>query len=279
MNDFELASALFSRRGAGMPRGTPYRVEGEARSDSSDGRVLVALSGDAVTGDGNQAVEMATGVSVKNGQTVVVTITDHKPMVTDVVGWGDLLSTEVTEASDKAEQAAQSAAGAVTESYEEYALSPSRTEAPIEGWSRDRPADSSVGVVWRRLVTVTGDGMATRSAPVPLTGEDGVTLSIEADGGTVLRNSAGSTTLRAVAYQGVSECRTLAEVRTTFGDGASVEWYELGPSGWVAVAPADPRLSEGGMALTAEGHDISGQATYRCCLVVIDENGVSIYGN
>ena len=95
----------------------------------------------------------------------------------------------------------------------------------------------------------------------------------------MLRNSAGSTTLRAVVYQGASECRTLAEVRAAFGQGASVEWSELGPSGWEAVGPSDPRLSEGGMALTADGQDISGQATYRCCLVVIDENGVSIYGN
>lgn len=171
------------------------------------------------------------------------------------------------------------ASGAVTEAYEEYALSPSRTEPPTSGWSREPPPASAEGVVWRRTVTVTGDGMATRSAPVPLTGEPGVTLSIEADGGTVLRNSAGSTTLRAVVYQGSSELRTLAGVRAAFGAGASVEWGELGPSGWEPVAPADPRLSEGGMALTADGTDISGQATYRCCLVVIDEIGVSIYGN
>lgn len=279
MNDFELASALFPRRDAGMPRGTPYRVEGEARSDSSDGRVLVALSGDAVTGDGNQAVEMATGVSVKKGQAVVVTITDRKPMVTDVVGWGDSISSEVTEASDKAELAAQVAAGAVAETYEEYALSPSRAEPPDGGWSREPPPASAEGVTWRRTVTVTGDGMATRSAPVPLTGEPGVTLSIEADGGTVLRNSAGSTTLRAVAYQGAVECRTIEAVRAAFGEGASVEWSELGPSGWAAVGPSDPRLSEGGVALTADGADISGQATYRASLVIIDKNGVSIYGN
>ena len=155
----------------------------------------------------------------------------------------------------------------------------SRTEAPTSGWSREPPPASAEGVVWRRTVTVTGDGMATRSTPVPLTGEPGVTLSIEADGGTVLRNSLGSTTLRAVAYQGSAECRTIDAVRATFGAGASVEWYELGPSGWEALAPTDPRLSEGGMALTADGADISGQATYRASLVIIDENGVSIYGN
>ena len=68
-------------------------------------------------------------------------------------------------------------------------------------------------------------------------------------------------------------------VRAAFGEGASVEWSELGPSGWEAIAPSDPRLSEGGMALTADGADISGQATYRASLVVIDENGVRIYGN
>ena len=190
------------------------------------------------------------------------------------------LARNASEPSETVEvEVVDAPAGAVTETYEEYALSPSRTEPPTGGWSREPPPASAEGVVWRRAVTVTGDGMATRSTPVPLTGEPGVTLSIEADGGTVLRNSAGSTTLRAVVYQGASECRTLAEVRAAFGGGASVEWYELGPSGWEAVAPDDPRLSEGGMALTADGQDISGQATYRCCLVVIDENGVSIYGN
>ena len=129
------------------------------------------------------------------------------------------------------------------------------------------------------FLTVTGDGTVTRSSPTPLTGEPGVTLSIEADGGTVLRNSAGSTTLRAVVYSGPSECRTPGEVRAAFGEEASVEWCELGPSGWEAIGPSDPRLSEGGMALTVSGTEVSGQATYRCRLVVIDENGVRIYGN
>lgn len=190
------------------------------------------------------------------------------------------LARNASEPSETVEvEVVDAPAGAVTEAYEEYALSPSRTEAPTEGWSREPPPASAGGVTWRRTVTVTGDGMATRSAPVPLTGEPGVTLSIEADGGTVLRNSAGSTTLRAVAYQGAVECRTIDAVRAAFGAGASVEWSELGPSGWAAVGPSDPRLSEGGMALTADGQDISGQATYRASLVIIDENGVSIYGN
>lgn len=190
------------------------------------------------------------------------------------------LARNASEPSETVEvEVVDASADAITETYEEYAVSPSRAEAPTEGWSREPPPASAEGVVWRRTVTITGDGMATRSTPVPLTGEPGVTLSIEADGGTVLRNSAGSTTLSAVVYQGAAECRTLAEVRAAFGRGASVEWSELGPSGWEAIGPDDPRLSEGGMALTADGQDISGQATYRCCLVVIDENGVTIYGN
>ena len=68
---------------------TVYTLEGEARSDSADGRVLVALEGEATTGDGEQAVEMDCSCRVLEGQQVIVTVTGTHPVVTDVIGWGD----------------------------------------------------------------------------------------------------------------------------------------------------------------------------------------------
>lgn len=66
-----------------------YTLEGEARGDSADGRVLVALEGEATTGDGEQAVEMDCSCKVLEGQQVIVTVTGTHPVVTDVIGWGD----------------------------------------------------------------------------------------------------------------------------------------------------------------------------------------------
>ena len=106
--DVRLASALFSgssatsydaaaRGGSSVGGGSTstgssaavYTLEGEARGDSADGRVLVALEGEATTGDGEQAVEMDCSCKVLEGQQVIVTVTGTHPVVTDVIGWGD----------------------------------------------------------------------------------------------------------------------------------------------------------------------------------------------
>ena len=106
--DVRLASALFSggsamsydaasRGGSSVGGGSTstgssaavYTLEGEARGDSADGRVLVALEGEATTGDGEQAVEMDCSCKVLKGQQVIVTVTGTHPVVTDVIGWGD----------------------------------------------------------------------------------------------------------------------------------------------------------------------------------------------
>lgn len=108
-SDFDLARAIFGQQvqTAQAPSATAAsRIEGDARSDSSDGKVLVALRGDTVSGDGNQAVEMPTSVAVKQGQVVVVTVTGNKPMVTDVVGWGDAISEDVSHIGQDAADAA-----------------------------------------------------------------------------------------------------------------------------------------------------------------------------
>lgn len=134
-SDFDLARAIFGQQvqAAQAPSATSAsRIEGEARSDSRDGKVLVALRGDTVSGDGAQAVEMPTSVAVKQGQAVVVTITGNKPMVTDVVGWGDSVRGSVDALGDEVDQAVQDAKDA-SEKAEQVASDLSSTAADLSG--------------------------------------------------------------------------------------------------------------------------------------------------
>ena len=106
MNDFELADRLFNGAGTrdqGSVRQS-YSVEGIARSDSSEGSVDVSLEGDTVSGNGMQAVSMPTGVAVKEGQRVIVTVSGNSPVVTGVIGWGDTVMSDLSEASDMIDQ-------------------------------------------------------------------------------------------------------------------------------------------------------------------------------
>ena len=106
MNDFELADRLFNGAGTrdqGSARQS-YSIEGVARSDSSEGSVEVSLEGDTVSGNGMQAVPMPTGVAVKKGQRVIVTVSGNSPVVTGVIGWGDTVMSDLSEASDMIDQ-------------------------------------------------------------------------------------------------------------------------------------------------------------------------------
>ena len=70
--------------------------------------------------------------------------------------------------------AAKDAAGrAVVDTAVEYAPSTSRVEAPASGWSQAYPGDGA-GELWQRSVTWFGDGRVERSAPVLVTGKNGV---------------------------------------------------------------------------------------------------------
>ena len=87
MDDFELAKALFKQ-----PKDTKSArvVSGTAYADSADGSVQVSIDGSVVT--------LPTNVSVKDGDTVQVTLSDRSPVVTGVVGRGDEVETEIGDA-------------------------------------------------------------------------------------------------------------------------------------------------------------------------------------
>lgn len=76
-------------------------------------------------------------------------------------------------ARSDAAAAKDAAAKAVVDTAVEYAPSTSRVEAPASGWSQAYPGDGA-GELWQRSVTWFGDGRVERSAPVLVTGKNGV---------------------------------------------------------------------------------------------------------
>lgn len=85
-----------------------HTITGTATSDSADGLVMVDLEGYTISEDDEQSLELPTTVDVHEGDTVQVTLVGgvaKSPIVTGVVGGGDRLSGNVTEALDAAQAA------------------------------------------------------------------------------------------------------------------------------------------------------------------------------
>lgn len=173
------------------------------------------------------------------------------------------------EAKAAAQEAKEAADAAVADAYEEYAVTSSRTAKPGEAatWSREAPATATGEFAWRRAVTEYGDGTAVRGEAVLLTGESAAAVEISSTNGTVIRNSRGSTTLRAAVLYGGERIADAQALAAYFGEGAHLQWSECDEGTHVAVPSDSPRLSEGGFALTVGAADITGDASYVCALV------------
>ena len=79
-----------------------HTITGKATSDSSEGYVYVDMGGDTVASDQSQSIKMATTVSVKNGDTVIINAagadaTGKSPLVIGVVGRGDQQQEEINK--------------------------------------------------------------------------------------------------------------------------------------------------------------------------------------
>lgn len=149
-------------------------VIGEATSDSKDGKVFVDFSGESVSGNGEQSVEVDTTVSVKAGDIVRVSLVgDHakNPCVTGVVGGGDRTDTEIAEVREIAERGGNpNAIVSITDYfYQTIQTQPPAqpTEASHDGWLTTEPiwgADEE-GNEWVSTRTVTAGGTTTWTAP------------------------------------------------------------------------------------------------------------------
>ena len=240
MDDIDLARALLGSRGATASAATRSQaafgqtrtVVGTAASDSSGGRVTVVMPGDSVTSDGEMAVEVATTVSVRSGDSVQVTVANGSPVVTGVIGRGDEVASDVSAAKgaasdaldaakeasalvdaarEEAEQAKADAAKAaqdakkaveeasktgqmaVTGTVVEYATSTDPTQAPTSGWSTAAPAYKAGTYVWQRVTVSHGDGNDEVTDPFLVTDNDAPRGPKGARGATGPRGPQGAT--------------------------------------------------------------------------------------
>ncbi len=175
MNDFELANLLYGsnriEEGRESATATMY---GTAVSDSSDGLVDVVLDGDmtAVLADGTESdnvLTLPTSPAVRSGDNVMVSLVggvSKTPTVTAVVGSGDRTAATADEAADAAGRA-------VTETVAEYAVSDDPATAPTGGWSTEAPAYVEGQYTWMRHVVTYGDGRTDTTAAALITGNPG----------------------------------------------------------------------------------------------------------
>lgn len=104
--DMKLAGAIMGTDSASIVNivqqvsGNATRIEGTAMSDSSGGYVSVDMGGETISGTGSQYVTIPTSVSVSEGDTVIISVANNKPVVIAAVGWGDNLNQAVLKLGD-----------------------------------------------------------------------------------------------------------------------------------------------------------------------------------
>lgn len=89
MDIIDVSKRIAGARGTGDKPTSASQIGAVAASDSAGGMVDVYIEGVPVT--------VATNVSVKSGQSVTVTVVNHTPTVTGVVGWGDQVAVKIGE--------------------------------------------------------------------------------------------------------------------------------------------------------------------------------------
>ncbi len=177
--------------------------------------------------------------------------------------------------SAEAKAAAQIAGAAVTDSHDEYALSDSNSDPPTDGWGSETPAWEQGRYIWRRVVTVKGDGSTEVGAPALMTGNSGrdaATCRLDATNGFVFKNSEVETVMEPVVFNGPVRITDITALRSAFGNAAYIEWQwkRMGDEGWQTVVSTDSRISEDGFKFTLTPADVDTKVVFRC--IVDDGN-------
>lgn len=208
-------------------------IYADATSDSSNGSVMVYIPGMMTTVDGETDIELPTTTDVKDGDSVIITLTGGTaahPVVTGVVGGGDRTRADVDNAVSDASQAVDTAGKAAD------------TAATAK-----QNADKAIAET-----------------------KDLVTLRIDSSRGTVFKNSEVSTVLTVRCYKRGQELTTLTALRQAMLDAtARIRWYVLreGDTDWVSLADSDPMLSNDGFTLTVTPDDVTVKCTFKAEIV------------
>lgn len=192
-------------------------------------------------------------------------------------------ATTAEEAMKRAEQATQTADDAkkvandaVVSARDEYAVSESTSDPPQEGWSTETPEWKEGLYIWRRLVTVYGDGHEDIGEPALMTGnagkdgEDAVVLRIDSSRGTVFKNDHISTVLSVVIIKGSEQITDSSKLKSVFGSSAYLQWKWMreDETEYGIISSSDERFGDGGFTFTLSPEDVDTKVTFMCELIV-----------
>lgn len=179
----------------------------------------------------------------------------------------------VQEVADEAKKVAGSA---VVEVHDEYAVSSDSSTPPTEGWSEASPEWSEGLFIWRRVISIYGDGTSEIGEPALLTGnsgsdgEDATVLYIESSRGTVFKNDNISTVLSIVIYHGSRRITDSATMKSVFGDSAYLQWkwQRIDEETFGVISSGDSRFGNDGFTFTLSPEDIDTKITFMCELII-----------
>lgn len=157
---------------------------------------------------------------------------------------------------------------AVTDSTDEYALSGSNSDPPTDGWGPETPAWEQGRYIWRRVVTVKGDGSTEVGAPALMTGnsgDDATLVRVDSSQGLAFKNSSIATVLEVVVFHGAQRIEDIASLRSAYGAAAHIEWYfkGIGETGWSVISAGDSRLGDDGFSLSITSADVDPKTVFR----------------
>lgn len=179
----------------------------------------------------------------------------------------------VQEVADEAKKVAGSA---VVEVHDEYAVSSDSGTPPTEGWSEASPEWNEGLFIWRRVISIYGDGTSEIGEPALLTGnsgsdgEDATVLYIESSRGTVFKNDSVSTVLSIVIYHGSQRITDSATMKSVFGDSAYLQWkwQRIDEDTFGVISSSDSRFGNDGFTFTLSPEDVDTKITFMCELII-----------
>lgn len=95
-------------------------------------------------------------------------------------------------------------------------------------------------------------------------------LRIESSRGTVFKNNTVSTVLSVVIYHGTQRITDSAAMKSTFGDGAYLQWkwQRMNDDTYGVISASDSRIGNGGFTFTLTPDDVDIKVTFMCELMV-----------
>lgn len=142
-------------------------IYADATSDSSGGSVRVAIPGTMTTADGDTDIELPTTTDVKEGDSIIITLTGGTaahPVVTGVVGGGDRTRTDVDNAVSDASQAVDTAGKAADTAKDAQDKAQQAQEQIVDVKTQLETADDNITATIESKVAKVQDGVDSNTS-------------------------------------------------------------------------------------------------------------------